>query len=58
VADVACKQEWWWCLGIDVAKPHGMDAKALGDAREIRMREGRAVREVKMSKGRWWLRVW
>ena len=45
-------------MGIDVAKPHGMDAKALGDAREIRMREGRAVREVKMSKGRWWLRVW
>jgi hypothetical protein len=39
-------------LGIDVAKPHGMDAKAPGGACEIRMREGRAVREVEMSKGR------
>ena len=48
-------------MGIDVAKPHDMDAKALGDSCEIRIREGRAVREVEMPKGRWrggWLRVW
>jgi hypothetical protein len=55
---VANKQEWWWCLGVDVAKPHGMDAKSPGDARETRMREGRVVREVEVSKGRWWLRAW
>ena len=58
VADMGYKQEWWGCLGVDVAKPRDMDAKVPEDAREMRTREGRAVREVGTSKGGWWLRVW
>ena len=46
-----------WCLGIDVAKPHGMDAKVPGDSCEMEMREERVVVEVEVSKGRWWLRL-
>ena len=45
-------------MGVDVVKPHGVDIKVPGNTCETGMREGRVVREVEVSKGRWWLREW